>query len=101
MTKKFWFKPKRFGYGFYPISWQGWLSILIYLAVLFLSAYTNNFFCCEISTKEGMRFILDLILITTIASLLFYPKTEGPLKWHWSRKDKEKNRETTKIDSGE
>jgi len=90
MPQKFWFKPKRYGYGFYPISWEGWLSVLCYLAVLFLAAYTNNLFSCEISTKEGMRFIFDLILITTIASLLFYPKTKGPLKWNWGRENKKK-----------
>ena len=29
--KQLWFKAKTYGYGWYPVTWQGWLVILIYV----------------------------------------------------------------------
>ena len=30
-----WFGRKRFGWGLRPISWQGWLLTIVYVAILF------------------------------------------------------------------
>jgi len=32
--KPHWFKPKTFGWGLTPITWQGWIYTLIWTAVL-------------------------------------------------------------------
>jgi len=29
-----WFGPKRYGYGFGPRGWQGWLATIAFLAIL-------------------------------------------------------------------
>ena len=34
-----WFKAKKYGYGWYPATWQGWLVILVYLTILGLLIY--------------------------------------------------------------
>lgn len=33
ITKRPWFGPKRFGWGWTPISWEGWLVTAFVLAV--------------------------------------------------------------------
>jgi hypothetical protein len=30
MTTKLWFKAKNYGWGWYPITWQGWLITGLY-----------------------------------------------------------------------
>jgi len=40
----YWFKPKLFGWGFVPISWQGWLMTAALICVMLLSVYGNGFF---------------------------------------------------------
>jgi hypothetical protein len=35
-----WFRPKRFGLGLTPSSWQGWLVTGTYVAVLILLGFT-------------------------------------------------------------
>jgi len=32
--KKIWFKRKTYGWGWTPVSWQGWLSTVVYAVVL-------------------------------------------------------------------
>jgi hypothetical protein len=34
MANRYWFKPKTYGYGVTPVSWEGWLSALAYSAVM-------------------------------------------------------------------
>ena len=34
-----WFKPKRYGYGPTPISWQGWLLTAVYFAVILVATW--------------------------------------------------------------
>jgi hypothetical protein len=29
-----WFKAKRYGWGWVPSSWQGWLATLVYIAII-------------------------------------------------------------------
>ena len=35
-----WFRPKRYGLGFSPASWQGWLSTAAYIAIVCALAAT-------------------------------------------------------------
>lgn len=87
---KYWFKPKRYGYGFVPTSWEGWLMTLVLVGLIFASAYTNNFFELEaseeyLSTKDGLRFLLDVLLLSGMFTYLSEKKTKGELKWRWGK----------------
>lgn len=42
IDKRAWFGRKRFGWGYGPRSWQGWLTVLIYaLLMMALPAYAG------------------------------------------------------------
>ncbi len=83
---KYWFKLKKYGYGFTPISWEGWLATLIFVALIFVSAYINDFFISQIELKEGLRFSLDLIILTTLFSIISANRTKEKLGWHWGNR---------------
>jgi hypothetical protein len=88
---KYWFKPKKYGYGFYPTSWEGWLSTFSLVLLVFASAYTNNFFEqnlqeAALTVKDAVRFIIDVFLITSIFTYLSEKKTDGKLGWRWGNK---------------
>ena len=64
--KEFWFTPKNYGNGFYPSSWQGWLIILIALALICGAFYLSNPFdykTTEQTIKDWLRFIISLVSI--------------------------------------
>jgi len=37
LTKKPWFGPKYLGWGWRPITWEGWLSTLAFIGVTYLA----------------------------------------------------------------
>ena len=81
--KKYWFKPKSYGYGFYPISWEGWVSTFIFILVLLGLSYVNDFFNPEIGLPNGFNFLFGVIVISLIFTTLFKDKVRGGLQWKW------------------
>ncbi|MFA6608624.1 MAG: hypothetical protein WCT07_01820 [Candidatus Paceibacterota bacterium] len=83
MEKKLWFKAKRYGYGWTPCSWEGWLITYIYLIFLVAMSITFNI---DYSTQEVLfKFIIPI----SIASFLFIGiayKNGERLGWRWGNK---------------
>lgn len=77
MTNNLWFKRKTYGYGWTPVTWQGWAVIIIWL-ILFYFAVTKI-------DSEVMK-LVSIIIITIILIFVSYKKGEKP-KWQWGKKD--------------
>lgn len=61
---KYWFKQKRYGIGFYPVSKEGWMATMI-----LISAYINGLIGNEI--KNELRFLLDIMILSALFFVLF------------------------------
>lgn len=86
--QKYWFKRRRYGYGWLPVTWQGWLTIIVFLAVVFggmviLKDTRHNEFSIEVVWYLLLVF-LDIVVVTFIA------RKKGPApKWRWGKSDKD------------
>lgn len=82
--KKLWFKAKNFGWGWYPVTWQGWVSTLIYVLFLvseFSGLETNSVFGINDLAVVSVKFIL----VTALFSFLAWGTGERP-RWRWDLK---------------
>ena len=88
--KEVWFRAKRYGWGWYPIRWQGWVVILIYVVALLKSGLYFNAW-----THSGSDFLINFsipfIILTILLLIVCYTKGEYP-HWSWgnSKKDSHK-----------
>ena len=82
----YWFRPKRFGYGATPCTWQGWL----FTAVVFAAAFA----CAELARRfapaDPLDFrraapfwfaVLAAFIIVGGGAYVSYLKTEGGWRW--------------------
>lgn len=77
----YWFKAKRYGYGWYPATWQGWTIVLIYLLIFGVLIYIF-----ETNIEKYLIFYLvSVFLITGLLIYISYKKGE-PAKWRWGKK---------------
>ncbi|PIQ76475.1 hypothetical protein COU78_06760 [Candidatus Peregrinibacteria bacterium CG10_big_fil_rev_8_21_14_0_10_49_24] len=83
---EYWFKPKRYGYGFYPTSWQGWVATFILLILVLLAGAVDGVFEEGATLKQVARFMLDTFFITSIATIIFERKLKERLGWRWGYK---------------
>ena len=78
---KIWFKAKRYGYGWYPCTWQGWLVLAAYVAIF--SVLISIF---ESDVKKFLwPYLISVFLLTSALIYICYKKGE-PAKWRWGDK---------------
>jgi general stress protein CsbA len=80
---QYWYKPKKYGYGAQPITWQGWVAILLLVMLLLAVNYADFPNRHAISLRNWLRFGIDFIEITALFLILIKDKVEGGLRWRW------------------
>jgi len=85
-NKKIWFRRKTYGFGWTPVSWQGWVFLLVWVAV-FLSLFS------KIDHEAGKN-ILFVVIMVVILLYVSYKKGESP-RWQWGEKAKKEEDKTT------
>ena len=80
---KFWFKPKSYGYGLTPITWEGWLCTLVLVVLIFGAAFVNDFFTPETGFNEVVVFVMIATLLGMAFTFIFKGKTDGEMRWRW------------------
>ncbi|MCX5705843.1 MAG: hypothetical protein NTZ92_07305 [Candidatus Omnitrophica bacterium] len=87
---KFWFKPKQYGWGAYPVTWQGWLLTFCF-AFLCAAAFFIDVPMTETGLagtfRDYLRYGLDIIILTALFLIVAIGKTEGEIKWRWGSKN--------------
>ncbi|MDB5259488.1 MAG: hypothetical protein JWO73_696 [Candidatus Taylorbacteria bacterium] len=63
MQNKIWFKAKRYGWGWRPVTWQGWLILLAYLALV-VGAFLLTDSESHSDSDTLISFALPFILLT-------------------------------------
>ncbi len=83
MKKKLWFRAKTYGWGWYPVTWQGWTATAFYIFYqLFLVALIRD----ALASRAGIVSYLFLTAIGIAALLaVCYQFGETP-KWRWGNK---------------
>jgi len=83
---KYWFKRKRYGYGWTPTTYQGWVALLAYTVALLVGTISI------IGTQENpgtVRVVGGFILMLGLTLLLLkLTSSKGPkAKWRWGKKE--------------
>lgn len=79
----YWFKRKLYGWGWVPVKWQGWLVVVIGLAIFTLGLYVGETDDAPGATGLGLFIMIALILT------FGYWKGEKP-RWQWGPPNDEK-----------
>ena len=82
---EYWFRAKRYGWGWYPSSWQGWVVTLVFVLVVYLTRMGLS--ALDVSPGE-----LEILFFTTMLGHVLvlvgicYWKGERA-RWRWGGKD--------------
>ena len=77
---EYWFKPKRYGYGATPATWQGWAFTVGTVLAMAVSLYLRL-------TAKSLWALVALLMFdaAAVAALVVvsYRKTDGGWLWRW------------------
>lgn len=76
-----WFKRKKYGWGWTPVTWQGWATLILYIILM---VWIFNIFPLseKIISKENFLPLALWFDTTVILVWISYKKGESP-KWQW------------------
>ncbi|MFA5652129.1 MAG: hypothetical protein WC933_02080 [Candidatus Paceibacterota bacterium] len=77
MEKKIWFRAKTYGWGWYPITWQGWAVIFTWV-IIFATIISNV-------RINSLEYWVSIIVSISILIYICYKKGEKP-GWRWGKK---------------
>jgi len=83
-NKKLWFKAKRYGWGWYPVSWEGWVVLAVYTTLIIIPAVqiNNN---AQSGSDALIGFAPYFIIFTGLLLVICYRTGEYP-RWRWGQK---------------
>ncbi len=79
-NRKYWFHAKTYGWGWsWPACWQGWLVLLIWLAIVLAGA--------TLATQENLWLFIGFVVVMATVLILICYLTGPPPRWRWGDKD--------------
>ena len=84
MEKKVWFKAKKYGWGWYPATWQAWISIALFTCVITLP----TIFFEKLIESHLVSYLFFVLLCSTAFIGLCFKKGEKPA-WRWGEKNED------------
>ena len=88
---RYWFKPRRYGYGAVPATWEGWLVTAAAAAIVAGSIIAMNVWV------DRSNFGAWIIWATLLAVLVLYfvqfcrRHTDGEWQWRWGESSSKKS----------
>jgi hypothetical protein len=86
MAENKWFKAKKYGYGWYPATWQGWAVLLMYVFSLAANLiFVNNH---SHSVSDFLMTFFPQAYIMTVFLIIICSATGEEAKWRWGDEEK-------------
>jgi hypothetical protein len=81
--RRYWFRARRYGYGWTPSAWQGWAVVAVWIAL-----FTGLAIAAPVAASGNAR-LLALTIVAgvaaTLALVLVCWKTGEPPRWRWGK----------------
>lgn len=87
---RYWFKRRRYGYGWTPVTWQGWLSLILCIGAVIGSAFLLAAF--PITNESVWLYVNTIIIIIVLVTIIGLLKGPRP-RWRWGKKPGDNSKE--------
>lgn len=83
---RYWFKRRRFGFGWIPVTPEGWLTIAIYIAIVIGASKLLPLPRAEGDPEsQAMAYTAVFMAATVLLLIISYAKGPKP-RWRWGSK---------------
>jgi predicted membrane channel-forming protein YqfA (hemolysin III family) len=89
MTKdkrELWFKRRRYGWGWTPVKWQGWIPIVGFFTVVIGGLLYLPFGDEEVTVQAVVAYLIYVALASVLLIVVGYQRGPEP-RWRWGWKE--------------
>lgn len=83
MKKRLWFKAKNYGWGWYPVTWQGWV-ILLFFILLVIGNFIRIDRRSHSVSDTLINFVPQTFILIIFLLIICYKTGEKP-EWRWGK----------------
>ena len=80
---RYWFKPKRYGYGATPVTWEGWAVTGAGVAIVVIACLWLLSELGAVGLANWLAFIAVAVVTVAALSIVSAYKTDGVWRWRW------------------
>jgi hypothetical protein len=80
---RYWFRPKRYGYGATPITWEGWVLTIAVAAAVIVSIVLMKLLVDRSDFGAWMVWALFIAALTLSFVRVTRSRTDGEWRWRW------------------
>lgn len=70
--RRLWFRAKYYGWGWYPVTWEGWVVLLTYILYV-------------VDRSAESKKLFEIFFATILLIIICYLTGEKP-RWRWGKK---------------
>ena len=79
----YWFRPKRYGYGATPVTWEGWALTIGVAATVIVSIVLMNRLVGRSDFAAWMLWAVFIAVVTVSFVRVTRVRTDGEWRWRW------------------
>lgn len=87
MSRQFWFKRRRYGYGWIPVTWQGFAVLFGYVAAVIVASFAFLGDVPENEYRAEVGYYLIFVALLTVTLLRITHKKAPKAQWRWGKKE--------------
>ncbi|MEK7099595.1 MAG: hypothetical protein AAB883_00435 [Patescibacteria group bacterium] len=92
VRKNLWFRAKQYGWGWYPITWQGWAVTALYVVLYTVSGVLFGALAPAVlagggSVAAGALLLISWTILLSASLLAVCYRYGEPPRWRWGSKD--------------
>ncbi|HET8544323.1 MAG TPA: hypothetical protein VFL68_07440 [Pseudolabrys sp.] len=81
---RYWFRPRRYGYGATPVTWEGWALTVAVAAVVAISVVAMNLLADRANFAVWIAWAAIIAAVVVSFVRISRQRTDGEWRWRWN-----------------
>jgi hypothetical protein len=81
---RYWFKPRRYGYGATPVTWEGWVLTVAVAAIVAISVVAMNLLADRANFAVWIAWAAIIAAMVISFVRISRQRTDGEWRWRWN-----------------
>ena len=81
---RYWFRPRRYGYGATPVTWEGWALTVAVAAIVAISVAAMNLLADRANFAVWIAWAVTVAAVVVSFVRISRQRTDGEWRWRWN-----------------
>ena len=81
---RYWFRPRRYGFGATPVTWEGWALTVAVAAIVAISVVAMNLLADRANFAVWIAWAVTVAAVVVSFVRISRQRTDGEWRWRWN-----------------